>query len=99
MANTYNTLNKILTRALALIMALMLCLPAAGIVPEASAESDGMIRVKLARLGTPSAITLKTSCDYSTARYAVGTVKYRLPKKTVSWYGSARNAATRTRAR
>ena len=30
----------------------------------ALAESDGMIRVRLTRLGAPSAITMKADCDY-----------------------------------
>lgn len=51
-------------RALCMALALMICLPVFNLQPEARADSDGMIRVKLTRLGSPSNITLKTTCDY-----------------------------------
>ena len=30
----------------------------------ANAESDGMLRVKLARLGSPAKLTMRADCDY-----------------------------------
>ena len=50
-------------RILCMVLALLVCLPA-NIQPAAEAASDGMLRVKLTRLGTPSNITFKTTCDY-----------------------------------
>ena len=45
---------------------------------SARAEIDGMLRVKLARLGSPSEITMKADCDY----YVVGDPSVRLPSGT-----------------
>ena len=42
----------------------LVCVCLFGILPPARAESDGMIRVKLTRLGAPEAITLSVDCDY-----------------------------------
>ena len=47
-------------RILLASLALLLCFFAA----DARAEADGMLRVKLARLGSPSAIQLRADCDY-----------------------------------
>lgn len=44
-------------------LALLACLWLRG----ARAESDGMLRVKLARLGSPSEITMRADCDYTLA--------------------------------
>lgn len=52
--------TKRLSVLLALILAAISALPMGG----ALAESDGMIRVKLTRLGTPSSIAFETTCDY-----------------------------------
>ena len=52
--------TKGLSVLLALILAAISALPMGG----ALAESDGMIRVKLTRLGAPSSITFETTCDY-----------------------------------
>ena len=51
---------KGLSVLLALILAAISALPMGG----ALAESDGMIRVKLTRLGAPSSIAFETTCDY-----------------------------------
>lgn len=55
--------SGILKRVLAIWVMLAVCLPLVE-VASAQAASDGMIRVKLTRLGTPSGITLKTTCEY-----------------------------------
>ena len=52
--------TKGLSVLLALILAAISALPMGG----ALAESDGMIRVKLTRLGAPSSIAFETTCDY-----------------------------------
>ena len=49
-------------RVLCVALALFVLLFAA-----ARAESDGMLRVKLARLGSPAALTLRANCDYTLA--------------------------------
>ena len=51
-------------RAGALFAALALCAILLLICPWALAESDGMIRVKLTRLGTPSSLEMSADCDY-----------------------------------
>ncbi len=63
-------------RLLAVALALLLFSPFA---PAARAEVDGMIRVKLSRLGAPSAIAMQADCDYCldsnpSARIPAGTV-------------------------
>ena len=63
-------------RLLAVALALLLFSPFA---PAARAEVDGMIRVKLSRLGAPSAIAMQADCDYclasnASARIPAGTV-------------------------
>ena len=45
---------------------------------SARAESDGMLRVKLARLGSPSAIHMKADCDY----YLASDPAVRIPADT-----------------
>ncbi|MBR1822280.1 MAG: SpoIID/LytB domain-containing protein, partial [Clostridia bacterium] len=56
--STTNACARILIAALALFACLWaLMLPA-------RAEADGMLRVKLARLGSPSAIEMRADCDY-----------------------------------
>lgn len=50
-------------RMLALLMAALLALAVSAPAP-ARAEGSGMIRVRLTRLGTPSAITLEVDCGY-----------------------------------
>ena len=61
--------------------ALALFLSLAALVPAARAEIDGMVRVRLTRLGSPSAIEMKADCDYrlstdESARIPAGTVMY-----------------------
>ena len=53
------------SRACAVLIALTLAfvLLFGGTVP-ARAETDGMVRVRLTRLGAPDAVTLKADCDY-----------------------------------
>ena len=63
-------------RLLAAALALVLLFPFAA---PALAETDGMIRVKLSRLGAPSDISMRTDCDYcldanASARIPAGTV-------------------------
>ncbi len=48
--------------AFLMVMLLTACLPV--FEQTALAESDGMIRVKITRLGSTNSITFKTSCDY-----------------------------------
>ena len=55
--------------ALALFALLMAC---------ARAETDGMLRVKLARLGAPAALTMRANCDYTLASDAT----VRIPSGT-----------------
>ena len=50
-------------RILLASLALLACL----FVPSAGAEADGVLRVKLARLGSPTAIRLRADCDYTLA--------------------------------
>lgn len=72
---TLNTLRKTSVRVLAVMLALMICLPALNIMPAAKAASNGMVRVKLTRLGTPTSVTLKTTCDY----YLASNPSVRIP--------------------
>ena len=63
-------------RLLTAALALLLLFPFA---PAARAEMDGMIRVKLSRLGAPGSVTLTADCDYclasnASARIPAGTV-------------------------
>ena len=57
------SLSNACARALAVTLALLSCLGFIG----ARAESDGMLRVKLARLGSPSTIELTADCEYHLA--------------------------------
>ena len=57
------SLSNACARALAVALALLSCLGFIG----ARAESDGMLRVKLARLGSPSTIELTADCEYHLA--------------------------------
>ena len=61
-------------RALLVALTLLAFLCAA----SARAESDGMLRVKLARLGSPSAIQMKADCDY----YLAADPSVRIPADT-----------------
>lgn len=54
------SLRNACARALIAALALLSCLG----IAAAHAESDGMLRVKLARLGSPSVIELTADCDY-----------------------------------
>lgn len=57
-------MNRVM-RILALIMAMVIVIMAAPQVQrEALAESDGMVRVKLSRLGTPTKLVFTTGCAY-----------------------------------
>lgn len=62
--NQKNRLLKYCARVIAMTLALLICLPVMNIHMEAQAETDGMVRVKLTRLGAPSSITFTTTCDY-----------------------------------
>ncbi len=57
-------MRRVCSRALAVMLALLFCIPVLNLQPSAYALSDGMIRVKLTRLGSPSSITMKATCDY-----------------------------------
>ena len=57
------SLSNACARVLMVALALLSCLGFLG----ARAESDGMLRVKLARLGSPSFIELTADCDYHLA--------------------------------
>lgn len=59
-----NRMRRVCSRALAVMLALLFCIPVLNLQPSAYALSDGMIRVKLTRLGSPSSITMKATCDY-----------------------------------
>ena len=50
-------------KALWAALALLACL----LLASARAETDGMVRVKLTRLGSPSALELRADCDYRLA--------------------------------
>ena len=50
-------------RALSALLALVLLLAGAELVPV-RAESGGLLRVKLTRLGTPSVLVFMADCDY-----------------------------------
>ena len=52
------------TKGLSVLLALILAAISALPMDGALAESDGMIRVKLTRLGAPSSIAFETTCDY-----------------------------------
>lgn len=72
-------ISRISIRALAWMLVLLLCMPMLNVLPSAQASSDGMMRVKLSRLGSPSSITFRTTCDYYFAshpdvRIAAGSV-------------------------
>ena len=75
----YTVDSEMKNRVCAAIAALALVLLSAFlIVPEARAEMDGMVRVKLTRLGAPEAITMTADCDYylaadASVRVAAGT--------------------------
>ena len=75
-------------RALMLALALLVCLPCAA----ARAESDGMLRVKLTRLGSPSEILLSADCDY----YLADDPSLRLPAGTEISIAAADGALTLT---
>ena len=64
MINSMWSKSKFFIRMLAVVLALLIALPVVGMTPEAKAASNGMIRVKLTRLGATSSITLKTTCEY-----------------------------------
>ncbi len=69
-------LNRTLALALALILVLIILPP---LDESALAETDGMVRVKLTRLGSPTSITFSTSTAYyinndSSRKIASGTV-------------------------
>ena len=64
--------NKFIAAFLALVL-MAACLPA--LEQSAFAASDGMIRVKITRLGSPESITFTTSCDY----YVDGDKAARIP--------------------
>lgn len=69
-------LNRTLALALALILVLIILPP---LDEAALAETDGMVRVKLTRLGSPTSITFSTSTAYyinndSSRKIASGTV-------------------------
>ena len=55
-------------RVCALLIALALVFVCAIEIAPARAESDGMIRVRLTRLGAPAAITLAVDCEYYLAK-------------------------------
>ena len=59
-------LSKVnIRRVRAGIIALALvCVCLLGLLPPARAEADGMIRVKLTRLGAPEKIVMSVDCDY-----------------------------------
>ena len=65
------------TGAIVMLLTLAVLLACFG-VPSALAESDGMVRVKLTRLGSPAKIVMKLECDY----YINGKAEYRLPSGT-----------------
>ena len=54
----------ILRRVCAMMVALALVFVCPAAIFPAKAESDGMIRVRLTRLGAPAAITLAVDCEY-----------------------------------
>ena len=54
--------KNVLSRALAWGLALFLLI--GGFAAPAVAEADGMIRVKLTRLGAPSTLVMQADCDY-----------------------------------
>ncbi len=58
------TAHRILRRVCAICVALALVFVCAEAFFPAMAESDGMIRVRLTRLGAPTEITLAVDCDY-----------------------------------
>ena len=71
----YQRMANACARALIAALALLSCL---GIAQTALAEADGMLRVKLARLGSPQSIRMVADCDYylasdPTVRVAAGT--------------------------
>ena len=83
------SLRNACARALIAALALLLCLGLCG----ARAESDGMLRVKLARLGSPSTIELTADCDY----VLVTDPSVRIPagsKLTISAAGGSLTLAT-----
>ena len=52
-------------RVCAVVLALTLVFISFFVFPSpARAETDGMVRVRLTRLGAPDAVTLKADCDY-----------------------------------
>lgn len=51
-----------LRRACALMLAIMMLVGAAPALPAAWAEADGVLRVKLTRLGAPASVTLDADC-------------------------------------
>ena len=58
------TAHRIFHRVCAICIALALVFVCAEAFPAALAESDGMIRVRLTRLGAPASVTLAVDCDY-----------------------------------
>ncbi len=58
------TAHRILSRVCAICVALALVFVCAEALFPAMAEADGMIRVRLTRLGAPAEITLAVDCDY-----------------------------------
>lgn len=58
------TAHRIIRRVCAICVALALVFVCAEAFFPAMAESDGMIRVRLTRLGAPTEITLAVDCDY-----------------------------------
>ena len=72
------TKKPVYTRALKWMttLALALCLCAA--LTAALADNDGMLRVKLTRLGSPSTLAIQADCDY----YLASDASVRLPAGT-----------------
>ena len=77
-----NACARMLIAAVALFLCLMSLLPAA------RADVDGMLRVKLTRLGAPSAIEMTADCDYSLAGNAAARIPAGTPMRLTASRGS-----------
>ena len=64
-----NRIGYTLRRVLCILLALLLCYACVPVQQAAFAASDGMMRVKLTRLGTPSTLKFTTSCAYGFSRF------------------------------
>lgn len=81
-----NAFRRVCHRAMAWVLALLLL--SCGFELSARAEADGMIRVKLTRLGAPSALVMRADCDYCLSSDATVRVPSGTPMRVTAASGA-----------